>query len=343
MNSSLPLVSIIIPVYNGMNYLSEAIDSALAQTYENIEIIVVNDGSIDQGRTKEIALSYGDKVLYFEKKNGGVASALNIGIRFMKGDYFAWLSHDDIYHPNNISKQIENIRSFNYKYVSACSTSNFSTIIPDHNITKTFKKEVLVGPLDFFKKRWIYGCSLLIPKDLLNEIGGFNSSNKTAQDIELVWEILRLRKICLIGDVLVFRRIHDEQGIVNPVVIKLNIEEISELVKRKINDYGIEYFSGNGSSKLKKASVLLFLASKYASDKRIQEIQGFELIEWLLNKSVNSYPYLFPPLWLIKKVPTKWFIFISAISNFITNLKISLDSRFIKLFSRYKKLNYSLI
>ena len=61
-----PLVSIIIPVYNGSNFMREAIDSALAQTYPNIEIIVVNDGSTDN--TREIALSYGDKIRYFEKE-----------------------------------------------------------------------------------------------------------------------------------------------------------------------------------------------------------------------------------------------------------------------------------
>ena len=55
-----PLVSIIIPVYNGSNYVKEAIDSALAQTYDNVEILVVNDGSNDGGKTEEIARSYGD-------------------------------------------------------------------------------------------------------------------------------------------------------------------------------------------------------------------------------------------------------------------------------------------
>ena len=77
-----PKVSIVIPVYNGANYLGEAIDSALEQTYENIEIIVVNDGSTDDGATREIALSYGDRIRYFEKENGGVSSALNLGINF---------------------------------------------------------------------------------------------------------------------------------------------------------------------------------------------------------------------------------------------------------------------
>ena len=76
-----PLVSIIIPVYNGSNYLAQAIDSALAQTYTPIEIIVVNDGSRDDGATEEVALGYGDRITYVRKENGGSSSALNEGIR----------------------------------------------------------------------------------------------------------------------------------------------------------------------------------------------------------------------------------------------------------------------
>ena len=105
-----PLVSIIIPVYNGGNYLAEAIDSALAQTYKNLEIIVVNDGSCDNGKTEEIALSYGDKIRYFRKENGGSSSALNYGIKQMNGEWFSWLSHDDLYYPEKIEKQVNYIK-----------------------------------------------------------------------------------------------------------------------------------------------------------------------------------------------------------------------------------------
>ena len=92
-----PLISIVIPVYNGSNYLREAIDSALRQTYKNIEVLVINDGSNDNGATARIAKSYGKKIRYFEKPNGGVATALNMGIQKMRGEYFSWLSHDDLY------------------------------------------------------------------------------------------------------------------------------------------------------------------------------------------------------------------------------------------------------
>ena len=110
-----PLVSIIIPVYNGSNYLKEAIDSALAQTYDNIEIIVVNDGSNDEGKTEAVALAYGDKIRYFSKPNGGTSTALNVGIRNMRGEYFSWLSHDDQYYKDKIACQIEELSKLENK------------------------------------------------------------------------------------------------------------------------------------------------------------------------------------------------------------------------------------
>ena len=107
MRTDNPLVSIVIPVYNGSNYLAQAIDSALGQTYPNCEVLVVNDGSDDGGATAELALGYGEKIRYFEKENGGVATALNLGIRQMRGEYFAWLSHDDLYKPEKIELQVK--------------------------------------------------------------------------------------------------------------------------------------------------------------------------------------------------------------------------------------------
>ena len=102
-----PLVSIIIPAYNASNYLKEAIESALNQTYKNVEIIVVNDGSNDGGQTRAVAEEYKEKIAYYEKENGGSSSALNYGIKKMNGEWFSWLSHDDVYYPDKIQKQID--------------------------------------------------------------------------------------------------------------------------------------------------------------------------------------------------------------------------------------------
>ena len=97
-----PMVSLIIPVYNAAPTLRESIDSALAQTYDNLEIIVVDDGSTDA--TPDIIAGYGSRVRTIRKRNGGVSSALNAGIRAMSGEWYAHLAGDDILYPRAIER-----------------------------------------------------------------------------------------------------------------------------------------------------------------------------------------------------------------------------------------------
>ncbi len=189
-----PKVSIIIPVYNGSNYLKEAIDSALNQTYKNIEIIVVNDGSNDGNKTEIIAKSYKDKIKYFHKKNGGVSSALNAGIKNMVGEYFSWLSHDDIYLPYKIEKQIEFLENQQSKenIVVFC---NFDTIDEKSNYIKTIIPELTESENLFFIDlliSWpVHGCGVLFHKSIFDKVGLFNEKNKTVQDYEMWLRIFK--------------------------------------------------------------------------------------------------------------------------------------------------------
>ncbi len=98
-------VSIVIPIYNGEKYLTSSLDSAVNQTYDNIEIIAINDGSSDN--SLDILKEYEDKITILTKKNGGTGSALNTGIRKMNGQWLKWLSQDDILYPNSVEKLIE--------------------------------------------------------------------------------------------------------------------------------------------------------------------------------------------------------------------------------------------
>ena len=107
-----PKVSIVIPVYNGANYVANAIDSALSQTYENAEVIVVNDGSNDNGATAEICLGYGNQIVYIEQSNKGVAGAMNTAFEHLTGDLFCWLSHDDEHLPQKTKKQVEFLKRY---------------------------------------------------------------------------------------------------------------------------------------------------------------------------------------------------------------------------------------
>jgi len=107
--SAHPLVSIIIPTYNYGRYVRHAIDSALKQTYPNIEIIVVDDGSSDD--TQAVLAEYGGKICSIRQENQGASAARNRGIREARGDYIAFLDADDAYRVENIKKKVAYLQS----------------------------------------------------------------------------------------------------------------------------------------------------------------------------------------------------------------------------------------
>ena len=213
-----PLVSIIIPVYNGSDYMREAIDSALSQTYKNIEIIVVNDGSNDNGKTDAIAKSYGNKIRYIQKENGGVSTALNCGIRNMRGEYFSWLSHDDVYICTKIEHSVKALSKLEDKNTLICCRSihidKFSN--PIKTIKRTKKIEEMCSwenaLFKILKYGSINGCALLIPKIVFDKCGLFDETLKFNQD-GFMWQKIFLNKFSMyyISTVEVKNRIHDGQ------------------------------------------------------------------------------------------------------------------------------------
>jgi glycosyltransferase involved in cell wall biosynthesis len=205
-----PKVSIIIPVYNGSNFLKEAIDSALVQTYKNLEIIIVNDGSNDNGATERIAKSYGDRIKYYKKKNGGVATALNFGIEKMTGEYFSWLSHDDMYYPGKIEKQIAFLNNRKDKKVvlysnfSVLENEKISKVVLDHEmLTKKKKYSLLRGCVN--------GITVLVPKLILDDTGIFKSDLKYTQDYDYWMRVQNKYPLIHIKDVLSITRFHPKQ------------------------------------------------------------------------------------------------------------------------------------
>lgn len=118
-----PLVSIITPCYNGEKFVHRFLDSILTQTYPNLELIFINDGSKD--KTEEIVLSYqrkfdlkGIEFKYVYQENKGQAAALNQGLKIFKGEYLTWPDSDDILHENNISEKVEFLeKNINYGFV----------------------------------------------------------------------------------------------------------------------------------------------------------------------------------------------------------------------------------
>src|SRR5688500_15980831 len=100
-------VSIVIPVHNGREFLARSIDSALAQTHRNIEVIVVNDGSDDGGATDEIARQDGERITYLTQAHRGVAAAINNALEHITGRFFCWLDQDDEHLPDKTTSQVK--------------------------------------------------------------------------------------------------------------------------------------------------------------------------------------------------------------------------------------------
>ncbi len=243
-----PKVSIVIPVYNGSNYLREAIDSALKQTYKNVEIIVVNDGSTDGGKTDNIAKAYGDRIRYYPKKNGGVASALNYGIREMTGQYFSWLSHDDVYYPQKIEVQINHLKAIGHDvvlysdYDCIDSTSKFvRTERIEHVSPNKFRYAMIVG--------WpIHGCTTLVPRRCFDQSGLFNEALRTSQDYDLWFRMAQQIDFVHISEILIQSRIHPEQGtIVLSDACKKESDHLYIRMLQNMSEQEIQNVSGTDS------------------------------------------------------------------------------------------------
>lgn len=236
-----PKVSIIIPVYNGGDYMRDAIDSALAQIYNNIEVIVVNDGSNDNGETDKIAKSYGNKIRYFSKENGGVATALNLGIEKMAGEYFSWLSHDDVYMPEKISSQVEEIISLKNKETVIYSGYNLmdenGDVYTTIDFLKNYSHEQLDTPLFNVVRGLANGCTMLIPKNNFFKYGMFNPDLPTTQDYELWFNMFRKVPVKYSNKINVNMRQHSNQG---SKTAEKHIEECNRLWVSFIDRVSIE-------------------------------------------------------------------------------------------------------
>ncbi|MCL2157500.1 MAG: glycosyltransferase [Methanobrevibacter sp.] len=232
--------------------MREAIDSALAQIYKNIEVLVVNDGSNDNGKTRKIALSYGNKIRYFEKeKNGGVSTALNLGIKNMTGDYFSWLSHDDLYFPAKIETEINYLINHNLVNKKVILFADYYLIDKNSRIIAKCindHKMLIEKPEYALLRGAVNDITLLIPKKAFKEHGLFDENLQCTQDYMLWHKMFKTYKPVHIPEILVSTRDHNTQASkTNPKFVTENndlwimmIEDLAKFDKERLE--GSEYF-----------------------------------------------------------------------------------------------------
>lgn len=268
-----PKVSIVIPVYRGEDYLREAIDSALAQAYPNIEVLVVNDGSNDEGATERIALSYGNRIRYYAKPNGGVATALNMAVEQMTGEYFSWLSHDDLYVPEKVATQVAFLATLaDEARARVIVYSDYSIFTTDANKdTPVVMRKVL--PQDF--RYWItvenslHGCTLLIPRMAFTQVEMFNEVLRTTQDYDLWFRMAAYYDFYHIPEALVKARSHAAQGTV----------ALSSIAKKECNALLCGFARGLTEGELLRANATISIA--YAQVAASMWYRGFAKAGWV--------------------------------------------------------------
>ena len=176
-NSDKPLVSVIMPAYNAERFIGKTLDSVLDQTYRNIEVLVVDDGSQDQ--TAEIVDSICDKdhrILLLHQTQSGVAAARNAAIQKAKGQFIAPIDADDIWHPQNLEKQVQCMLD---SEPSVGLIYAWSAVIDEQGkLTGDFRVSPIEGDVyeTLLGHNFIGNASAcLIRRDCLNEVGYYNT------------------------------------------------------------------------------------------------------------------------------------------------------------------------
>ncbi len=182
MSSDSPLVSIVIPTYNYGCYVEAAVDSALAQTYSSIEVIVVDDGSTDD--TRERLAVYGDRIRYLFQENSGLSAARNTGILAAKGDFIALLDSDDMFHPRKLEVQMHVFAQRPaLGMVASKSFSDEPSVwadLPDESIKES---NVILG--DIVTQSRFGPSSVVIRKECFETVGLFDPTLRSVEDREM--------------------------------------------------------------------------------------------------------------------------------------------------------------
>jgi glycosyltransferase involved in cell wall biosynthesis len=196
-----PLISCIVPVYNGVLYLREALDSIEAQTYTPVEIMVVDDGSTDG--TADIIASYGERIKHVYQPNSGPAAACNTGMRSASGEFFAFLAADDLWHEEKLVRQMNRFRYRPEMDASVTHIRNFWTPeLREEEIR--LQNHRLSQPMPGYTS-----VTLLARRSAFERVGYFNEALQHGNDLEWFLRAAEYGAVVeLLPDVLAFRRLH---------------------------------------------------------------------------------------------------------------------------------------
>lgn len=231
-----PLVSVLMPVYNGEKYLAEAIDSILQQTYTHFELLVINDGSTDA--SEQIILSYNDaRIRYVQnEQNSGLIFTLNKGIDLAAGQYIARMDADDVCMPNRLALQVAFLEQ--NPQVGMCGASAYRMDAEGKILGKMGKicDSALLRASLLFSSPYIH--PLMMIRTSLLQANKYNADYKHVEDFELWTRLAEQTEGANLPDYLLRYRWHDSN--VSVVYNEVQLSRNKELVRAALLKLGIE-------------------------------------------------------------------------------------------------------
>jgi len=203
-----PLVSVIIPNYNYAHYLPQAINSVLAQTYSQVEIIVIDDGSTDDSVT--VLRSYGDRIRWLKQPNQGVSAARNVGAHNTKGELVAFLDADDFWLPEKLERQVQLFLADPELGLVHCGVEE----IDDNGARLRLRLDgrdgwVATDMLLFDRAVMLGGGSgLVVRRSDFEALGGFDTSLSTSADWEFFYRMATHARVGFVPIPLLKYRVH---------------------------------------------------------------------------------------------------------------------------------------
>lgn len=211
-------ISAIVPAYNSGRYLSAAIDSALAQTYPILELVVVDDGSTDE--TADVLAAYRERVHVLRQNNRGPAAARNSGIAAARGELLAFLDADDAWHPRKVELQVERLAAEPAVGLVHCGMEWVDAVDRTLGVT-TGGQEGWVADAILRLEEGVIGppSTWLLPRRIVEETGGFDERLLSSEDWDLAYRIARRHPIAYVP--LALTRYRDHGGGVHHDVPRL--------------------------------------------------------------------------------------------------------------------------
>ena len=197
-----PLVSVVLPVHNGQEYVRQAVESVLSQTDALFELIVVNDGSVD--RSEEIVRAFGDRVHYVVQPNMGAAAARNRGLEIAQGDLLAFIDADDLWLPDKLLHQTSYLDT--HPTVEYCVGKIRHFLEPGKSVPRGFK----AGLLERDVVGRLFG-TLLARRTAFDRLGCFNADLSIAHDVEWFVRAEELQvSMGVLDEVVMLKRVHED-------------------------------------------------------------------------------------------------------------------------------------